>query len=240
MIKVEHLSKSINNQRVLDDVNLDVRDGEILAVMGESGSGKTIFLQHLIGLFTPDSGRIDIAGRNIVGLAESELLKIRKGIGYLFQEGALYDFMNVSENVAFPLQEHTQLKKPEIAAKVKEALSEVGLVEAGEKYPNQLSGGMNKRAALARAMILGSKILFCDEPTSGLDPVRSRDISDLIKKISKKYNSTTVITSHDIENSFRIADRLAIIKDGRIVAFGKKSELESSTNIEVKKFLLKT
>ncbi|MDP3143699.1 MAG: ATP-binding cassette domain-containing protein, partial [Candidatus Omnitrophota bacterium] len=202
MIKVERLSKSFGNQLVLDDVNLQVRKGEILVVMGESGSGKTVFLQHLIGLLTPDAGRIEISGRNIVGLPERELLQIRRNIGYLFQEGALYDFMNVFENVAFPLQEHTNLNKEEIAKKVRDTLHEVGLSEAEEKFPNQLSGGMKKRAALARSIILGSEMLFCDEPTSGLDPTRSRDISDLIHSISRKYKSTTVITSHDIENSF--------------------------------------
>jgi phospholipid/cholesterol/gamma-HCH transport system ATP-binding protein len=239
MIKVEHLVKSFAGQRVLDDVNLTVERGELVAVMGESGSGKTVFLQHLIGLLTPDSGKVEIEGKNIVGLSERELLRLRKNMGYLFQEGALYDFMNVFENLAFPLQEHTDLKKKEIAVKVRQALSEVGLSDAGEKFPSQLSGGMKKRAALARAVILGSHILFCDEPTSGLDPTRSRDISDLIRGISRKYNSTTVITSHDIENSFRIADRLAIIHDGKIVAFGKRQELESSSNSAVRKFLLK-
>lgn len=239
MIRVENLSKSFGRQKVLDNISLTVEEGEILAVMGESGSGKTVFLQHLIGLLTPDSGKVEIGGRNIVGLPEKELLKIRKDIGYLFQECALYDFMNVFENLAFPLEEHTSLDKKEIARRVNQVLSEVHLTGAEGKIPSELSGGMKKRAALARALILGSQILFCDEPTSGLDPVRSRDISDLILRISKKYHSTTVITSHDIENSFRIADRLAIIQDGRIVAIGKREELESSKNSAVRKFLLK-
>jgi len=239
MIKVRNLSKSIEKQKILDDINLDVAEGEILAVMGESGAGKTVFLQHLIGLMQPDSGRIEIAGRNIVGLPERELLGIRKNIGYLFQAGALYDFMNVFENLAFPLKEHTDLNREEITARVQKALTEVGLSDAAEKFPNQLSGGMNKRAALARAVILGSRILLCDEPTSGLDPERSRDISDLIDRLSRKYNSTTVITSHDIENSFRIADRLAIIQDGKIIAVGHRDELESSKNSAVRGFLLK-
>jgi phospholipid/cholesterol/gamma-HCH transport system ATP-binding protein len=207
--------------------------------MGESGSGKTVFLQHLIGLLKPDTGKVEIDGRNIVPLPERELLKIRKGMGYLFQEGALYDFMNVFENLAFPLEEHTLLSREKIRDKVNEVLNEVGLQGAEEKYPSQLSGGMKKRAALARAIILDSKILFCDEPTSGLDPQRSRDISDLILAISQKFGSTTVVTSHDITNSFRIADRLALLKDGEIVAVGTARELEASQNIELKKFLLK-
>lgn len=239
MIKVEHLSKSFGRQRVLEDINLGVGQGEIVVVMGESGSGKTVFLQHLIGLLRPDSGRIEIDGKDIAGLPEAELLKIRKSIGYLFQEGALYDFMTVAENAAFPLEEHTNLTGQQIAQKVHSVLKEVGLSDAADKLPNQLSGGMKKRAALARAIILGSKTILCDEPTSGLDPQRSRDISELIRGLSRKYNNTMVITSHDIVNSFRIADRLAIIQEGKIIAVGSKEELEASKDLAVRKFLLK-
>ncbi len=239
MIKVRNLNKNFGSQQVLSDINLDIKSAEVLVVMGESGSGKTVFLQHLIGLIKPDTGIIEIEGRDIVPLPEKELLKIREGIGYLFQEGALYDFMDVFENLAFPLEEHTDFGHQEIKAKVFKVLKEVGLEGTEEKYPSQLSGGMKKRAALARAIILDSKILFCDEPTSGLDPQRSRDISDLILSISRKFKATTVVTSHDVVNSFRIADRLALIKDGKIIASGTKNELETSDNIEVKKFLLK-
>lgn len=239
MIKVSNLNKSFGQQKVLKNINLDIDSAEILVVMGESGSGKTVFLQHLIGLLKPDSGKIEIEGSDIVPLPEKELLKIRKGMGYLFQEGALYDFMTVFENIAFPLEEHTNLSQAEIKRKVESLLDEIGLKEAKDKFPAQLSGGMKKRAALARAVILGSKIIFCDEPTSGLDPQRSRDISDLIKAISQKTGSTTVVTSHDITNSFRIADRLALIKDGEIIVLGTKKEIESSSNPEVQKFLLK-
>jgi len=240
MIRINNLSKSFGKQQVLKDVNLEINTAEILVVMGESGSGKTVFLQHLDGLIKPDIGKIEIDGRDIVPLPESEILKIRKGIGYLFQEGALFDFMTVFENLAFPLQEHTNLNHEEINEKVSQILKEVGLEGADEKYPSQLSGGMKKRAALARSIILGSKILFCDEPTSGLDPQRSRDISDLIQKISRKFGSTTVVTSHDVVNSFRIADRLALLKDGEIIALGTKKDLEASEKAEVKRFLLKT
>lgn len=239
MISISNLNKSFGLQQVLRNINLAIKTAEILVVMGESGSGKTVFLQHLDGLIKPDSGKIEIDGRDIVPLAENELLKLRKGIGYMFQEGALFDFMTVFENLAFPLQEHTTLTSAEISKKVAGALTEVGLEGAEDKLPSQLSGGMKKRAALARSIILGSKIIFCDEPTSGLDPQRSRDISDLIQKISRKFGSTTVVTSHDVTNSLRIADRLALIKDGAIVAIGTKRDLELSENIEVKKFLLK-
>lgn len=239
MIRISNLNKSFNRQQVLRNINLEIKTAEILVVMGESGSGKTVFLQHLDGLIKPDEGKIEIDGRDIVPLPENELLKIRKGIGYLFQEGALFDFMTVFENLAFPLREHTSLTSEEISGKVAKVLSEVGLEGAEDKIPSQLSGGMKKRAALARSIILGSKILFCDEPTSGLDPQRSHDISDLIQMISRKFGSTTVVTSHDVTNSLRIADRLVLIKDGAIIAVGSRKDLESSENIEVRRFLLK-
>lgn len=237
MIRVEHLSKSFSGQVVLDDINLEVSKGEILAILGESGTGKSVLLKHMMGLLLPDRGQIQIDGREITGLTEKELLKIRKSIGYLFQEAALYDYMNVFENIAFPLQEHTEYDQKTIAQKVKSILEMVDLKDAEEKYPSQLSGGMKKRVGLARAIVLDSNILFCDEPTSGLDPIRSRDISDLIKDVSKKINCTTVVTSHDIENAFRIADRLVLIRHGKIVASGTPAQFKASSDAFVKEFV---
>ena len=237
MIKVSHLFKSFNGQPVLDDVNLEVKEGEILSVLGESGAGKSVLLKNLIGLLKPDKGTIVINSIDITQLPERELLKVRQGIGYLFQEGALYDFMSVFENVAFPLREHTDLNAEAIIKKVHEALKLVDLEGVDEKYPAELSGGMKKRVGLARAIVLGSKILFCDEPTSGLDPIRSRDISDLIQNISRRLKCTTVMTSHDIKNSFRIADRLAIIHEGKMIAVGTKDDLQSLKNNFVQEFI---
>lgn len=236
MIKVSHLTKRINGQLILDNISLEIKKEEILVILGQSGAGKSVFLQHLIGLQKPDSGTIEINSRDIVKLSERELLKMRKGIGYLFQEGALYDFMDTFENIAFPLEEHTADSPQEIAHKVNNILKLVGLTDVEHKYPMELSGGMRKRVALARSVILDSKILCCDEPTSGLDPLRSRDISDLILQISKKLKCTTIITSHDVENSFRIADRLAIIHEGRLMALGTRQEMESSRDPFVKEF----
>jgi len=237
MIRVEHLSKSFGEQVVLDDINLEIKKGEILVILGESGTGKSVLLKHMIGLFKPDRGRIRIDGKEITQLSERDLLKVRKGIGYLFQEGALYDFMNVFENIAFPLLEHTEYGEQAIAKKVKSILEMVDLKGVEEKFPSQLSGGMKKRVGLARSIILDSNVLFCDEPTSGLDPIRSRDISDLIKDISNKLNCTTVITSHDISNAFRIADRLALIHRGKIAAIGTQAQLEASSDVFVKEFI---
>ena len=237
MIRIKQLSKAFNGQVVLDNINLEINTGEVLVILGESGTGKSVFLKHMMGLLKPDSGQIFIDDVEITKLSESELLKIRKGIGYLFQEGALYDFMNVYENIAFPLVEHTQLLEPAIRQKVRDVLKMVDLQDAEKKFPSELSGGMKKRVGLARSIILDSKILFCDEPTSGLDPIRSRDISDLIKDISKKLDCTTVITSHDIGNAFRIADRSALIRGGKVIAIGSQTELETSTDPFVREFI---
>lgn len=237
MIKVQGLSKTLGHQQVLEDISFEVPTGEIIVVLGPSGTGKTVLLKHLIGLIRPDKGRVLIDGVDITHLKEEELLKVRKSVGYLFQEGALYDFMDVFDNVAFPLQEHTRWPKDKIADRVHEVLGMVDLEDVDNKMPSELSGGMKKRVGLARAIVLGAKILLCDEPTSGLDPIRSRDISDLIVNVSRKIKATTLMTSHDIENSFRIADRLILLNEGRIAAMGTKEQLRADTNEFVNKFV---
>ena len=237
MIKVQSLFKKFNDQVVLNNINLEIKRGELLVILGESGSGKSVFLQHLIGILKPDRGTIEIEGADITKFSEKQLLRIRKNMGYLFQEGALYDFMTVYENVAFPVVEHMDLKPHEIKKKVDDVLNIVGLKEAADKYPAKLSGGMKKRAALARSIILDSKILFCDEPTSGLDPIKSREISDLIQDIARQSKSTTVVTSHDVVNSLRIADRVVLIHQGAIVTQVTPGEFKLSQNPIVKRFL---
>jgi len=238
MIRVENLNKSFDGQKILKDLNLAIPEGELWVVLGESGSGKSVFLQHLVGILKPDSGRVLIDGESITGLSEKRLLAIRKQIGYLFQQGALYDFMTVFENVAFPLQEHTSLKPKEISKKVMAMLAMLGIQESFGKYPSELSGGMKKRCALARSIILGTRILLCDEPTSGLDPIRSRNISDLIRNVTNRMKCTTLVASHDIANSLRIADHLVLIHGGAIIARGSPDELAANDNGFVKEFLL--
>lgn len=208
-----------------------------MAILGESGTGKSVLLNIIMGLIKPDSGKIMIGDRDITQLSEKQLLELRKSIGFLFQEGALYDFMNCFDNIAFPLREHTRLKEKAIRAKIEQILKLIDLQGVERKFPSELSGGMKKRVALARAIVLDSKILFCDEPTSGLDPIRSRDISDLIRNVSRKLNCTTVITSHDIINSFRIADRLILLGKGRIIMDGTKEEFEQSEINAVQAFI---
>ncbi len=237
MIKVEGLYKKLGDQPVLEDITFDVSEGEIISVLGLSGAGKTVLLKHLIGLFRPDQGRVIIDGVDIDSLNEEQLLKVRCNMGYLFQEGALYDFMDVFDNVAFPLREHTSLKPEEIAGRVREVLKLVDLDGVESKFPDELSGGMKKRVGLARAIVLGAKVLLCDEPTSGLDPIRSRDISDLIRHVSQQIGSTTVMTSHDVNNSFRIASRLIIINDCHIAAMGTAEQIKASQVPFVREFL---
>jgi len=237
MIKVAHLYKSLNHQPVLKDINLTIQDGEIWVVLGQSGVGKSVLLQHMIGLFEPDEGSIEINGLGLKELSGQQWLELRRTMGYLFQEGALYDFMTVFENIAFPLHEHTKFSVKEINDKIQHILQLVGLEGVEHKYPPQLSGGMRKRVALARAVILDSRILFCDEPTSGLDPILSRDITNLIRDISRHFKTTTVIASHDIANSLRIADKIAVLKDGQIVVQGTPSEIRASQNDFIKEFI---
>lgn len=237
MIKVENLHKSLGGQIILDDISFDIPAGQIVAVMGPSGTGKTVLLKHIIGLMKPDAGRVVINGVEITMMREAQLLKVRKEMGYLFQEGALYDFLNVFDNVAFPLREHTKMPSKDIAARVGEVLGMVDLEGVEKKFPSQLSGGMKKRVGLARAIVLGAKIILCDEPTSGLDPILSRDISNLIRAVSRKINATTVMTSHDIENSLRISDRLILLNEGKIVASGTRDEMRANTMPFVKEFV---
>ncbi|MBF0533165.1 MAG: ABC transporter ATP-binding protein [Candidatus Omnitrophica bacterium] len=237
MIGIVNLCKRFGEQTVLDHVNLEIRPGEIFFILGGSGSGKSVLLKHMLGLLRPDSGRVLINDQDITAMPEEQLLRVRAGAGYLFQDGALYDFMNVFDNVAFPLREHTRLPGAQIRERVREVLVSLDLKGVENKMPAELSGGMKKRVGLGRAIILGAKILFCDEPTSGLVPIRSRDISDLIRQVARRLNCTTVVTSHDMRNAFRIADRLALLQDGRIAALGTRPEWEHSANPAVQAFL---
>jgi phospholipid/cholesterol/gamma-HCH transport system ATP-binding protein len=237
MISVEGLTKSFGGRKVLDGVSLQVKPGEIVTLLGSSGTGKSVLLLHLVGLLSPDSGRITIDGQEITELPEKALLKFRRNIGYLFQDGALYDFMTVAENLAFPLKEAGKLRRAQIDRKVVEYLKLVDMAEAADKYPAELSGGMRKRAALARALIMNAKVLLCDEPTSGLDPIRSRDIALLIRDLSKKMGTTTVMTSHDITNTFRVSERVFVLNEGKIAVEGAEAQLRRSTDAFVKEFL---
>ncbi|MCX8030101.1 MAG: ABC transporter ATP-binding protein [Thermodesulfovibrionales bacterium] len=230
MIKIIDLHKSFADQQVLKGVNLEIADKELVAIIGQSGGGKSVFLRHLIGLLKPDKGSIIIDGVDITKVNRKELDLTRQKFGVVFQGGALFDSVNIYDNVAFPLREKLMLKEDVIKQKVTEILEEVGLVGIEKKYPAEISGGMRKRVALARALVTEPKIVLFDEPTTGLDPILLHSIHNLIIDTHKKYGFTGVIISHDIPEIFDVVDRVAFLYKGKIVEVGTPKEIQNSTN----------
>ena len=237
MIKVENLHKSFGEQHVLKGINLTAKEGKITFIIGKSGSGKSVLLKHILGLIKPDKGSIFINGKNIVSANQKQLTEIRKHFGVMFQNVALFDSMTVFENVAFPLVEHTKLKMDKVARLVEEKLELVGLRGIENKMPSELSGGMQKRVGLARALILNPKILLFDEPTTGLDPVICDSVDEMILETQRKLNLTCLVISHDIPATFKLADYVAMLHEGKIVEYGTPEELKVSNNELVKEFL---
>jgi len=237
MITIKNLKKSFNGFQVLRGVNLVIPEGKTTFIMGQSGTGKSVLLKHLVGLLSPDEGEIWFENRDLTKLSEKEWQEVRKKIGYLFQEGALFDSMTVAENVAFPLIEHAKLPEKEIERKVDELLSAVGLLEAKNKYPSELSGGMKKRAALARTLALHPQVILFDEPTTGLDPILQRSILDLIMEVKNRFNLTCVIISHDVPLALKYGDQIAFLHEGVIAQIGSPEEIINSNHPFVRKFL---
>jgi phospholipid/cholesterol/gamma-HCH transport system ATP-binding protein len=237
VIEIRDLHKSFGTQQVLKGVDLTISDGELMAIIGESGGGKSVFLKHLIGLLKPDRGSIVVEGKDIAGLRGAELDAIREHVGVVFQGGALFDSLTVYDNVAFPLREKTRLSREEIHRRVVEALEDVGLMGREQKYPAEISGGMKKRVALARALISEPKIVLFDEPTTGLDPIRLHAIHRLIMETHKKYRFTGVMISHDIPEIFEVVDRIAFLCNGMIAIVGTPAEVTRSTDPVVIQFL---
>ncbi len=237
MIKIRALSKSFKGQKVLDELDLDIPESKITVVIGPSGTGKSVLLKHIVGLMKPDSGNITINGNDITAMDEVELNKVRKNFGVCFQDAALFDSMNVGENVGFPFVIHTDYPRERIHDEVAALLKEVGLSGIEEKMPSQLSGGMRKRVGLARALAMKPKCLFFDEPTSGLDPVISRAIDMLIRQVQNKTGSTSLVISHDIEGAFALADYMAMIYRGRIVFQGSPEDFKNTEDPLVKQFI---
>ncbi len=237
VVEMEHLKKSFGNNHVLRDINLVINKGENLVILGKSGTGKSVLIKCIVGLVDIDDGKLIILGHDISELTDEELIKIQEKIGFLFQSGALYDSMTVRENLEFPLRRQIHsMPKEKINLLIKEALYDVGLSETINKMPAELSGGMRKRLGLARTLILKPEIMLYDEPTTGLDPITSKEISKLILQVQKKYNTSSIIITHDIECARLTANRLIIIKDGVCAAEGTYKDLENSTDAWIRSF----
>lgn len=237
IIEIKDLNKSFGDNHVLRNFNLNLPKGENIAVLGLSGSGKSVLIKCIIGLMQPDSGSIHVFGKNIAELSTSELDKLRMRMGFLFQSNALYDSMSIRENLLFPLRRHGVEKTPdELDRLVSEALNNVELPHTEHMMPSELSGGMKKRIALARTLILKPEIILYDEPTTGLDPITSKGISTLIKEIQVKYNASSLMITHDLENIRIVATKVAMLIDGTCYAVDTYDELEKSTDEKIKSF----
>ena len=237
LIELKHLHKSFGRLVVLRDVSLSIQPGHVLVVIGASGTGKSVLLKHIVGLLKPDKGEVWFDGRRIDNLPERTLAEVRQHFGFLFQMGALFDSINVLENVAFPLVEHTHRARDEIYAIARQKLGLVGLPDAGAKMPAELSGGQRKRVALARAIALDPKVILYDEPTTGLDPIRSDVINELIIKLQRELNVTSIVVTHDMNSAFKIADRIVMLHEGRIVFDGTVDQVRASEEEVVKRFV---
>src|SRR5438132_202992 len=236
-IKIGDLRKAFGEQRVLNGINLQVRQGETVAILGRSGGGKSVLLKLIIGLQSPDAGSIRVAGQEITKLEENELNEVRKKIGFLFQQAALYDSLTVEENVAFPLSRHAKVSTDERSKRVHELLADVGMDRDLQKMPAEISGGMQKRVGLARALALNPEILLLDEPTAGLDPITSAEIGELIVDLKKRRKMTAVVVTHDIHSAKIFADRLILLRDGNILTQGSFADLQKNQDEFVVKFL---
>ena len=237
MIKIEDLHKSFNGFEVLRGANLEVTKGEILALMGRSGYGKSVLLKHVVGLMKPDRGRVLIDNKDMSSLKGKELERMRSRFGFVFQNGALFDSLTVFENVAFPLREKTALAEQEIKGKVLTVLEQVDLRGAEDKYPAQISGGMIRRAALARSLVISPEIMLFDEPTTGLDPIIGRAILNLIDSCHKQFGFTGIIVTHEIPKIFDIVQKVAMLHDGRILTVESPDQILFSSDPVVQQFI---
>jgi phospholipid/cholesterol/gamma-HCH transport system ATP-binding protein len=238
LIELRHIYKRFGWLEVLNDVNLQIEKGKCLVILGASGSGKSVMLKHIVGLLRPDRGEVWFSGQRIDILSERELMKVRERFGFLFQQGALFDSDNVAKNVGFPLVEHTNKKPEEIAEIVNHKLRMVGLPDIGKKMPSELSGGQRKRVALARAIALDPEVILYDEPTTGLDPIRSDVINELIVKLQKQMQVTSVVVTHDMNSAFKVADRLVMLFEGKLIFDGTPDDIRNTKNDIVKRFVL--
>ncbi len=237
MIKIKNLCKSFSGYPVLNNLNLDIRKGETMVIIGRSGCGKSVLLKHIVRILKPDSGEIFINGENVFALDRNKLNNLRMKIGVLFQEGALFDSLSVGENVGFLLLEHSKKSREEIFKYIKKKLAMVGLINIEDLKPAELSGGMKKRVGLARAICANPEIILYDEPTAGIDPIMAAVINDLIKKLHNQLKVTSLVVTHDIKSAYKIADRIAMLYHGEIIAVGTPREIKDSPNAIVRQFI---
>jgi phospholipid/cholesterol/gamma-HCH transport system ATP-binding protein len=236
-ISIRELTKSFGPQTVLEDITFDIPKGKVTVLLGPSGTGKSVFLKHLVGLLKPDRGEIWIDGKNVPALSEKELYQVRRKFGVLFQDGALFGSMNIYDNVAFPLREHTKKRESEIKEIVDEKLAMVGLTGAESKLPGEISGGMKKRAGLARGLVLDPEIVLFDEPDSGLDPVRTAFLNELIIDLNRQLEATFMVVTHDISTAKRVSDYIGMLYRRNLVRFGPAHEMFESDIPVVRQFL---
>ncbi|HEX3355579.1 MAG TPA: ABC transporter ATP-binding protein [Tepidisphaeraceae bacterium] len=238
LIDLRHLSKRFGWLVVLNDISLSIEPGKCIVIIGASGTGKSVLLKHIVGLLKPDAGEVWFKGQRIDTLPERKLMEVRQHFGFLFQMGALFDSLNVIDNVSFPLTEHTKKSKEEILQIAQQKLALVGLPDVSKKMPAELSGGQKKRVALARAIALDPEVILYDEPTTGLDPIRADVINELILKLQKELKVTSIVVTHDMQSAFKVADRIVMLHEGRIVFDGTAAEVQATQDPIVKRFVL--
>jgi phospholipid/cholesterol/gamma-HCH transport system ATP-binding protein len=238
IIRLIKVHKRFGEHEVLKGVSLDVEAGQSLVIIGASGSGKSVMLKHIVGLIQPERGQVWFKDQEIDKLSERKLMEVRHHFGFLFQMGALFDSLTVYDNIAFPLVEHTAKKPDEIKEIVMEKLKLVGLPDAGKKMPAELSGGQRKRIALARAIAMNPEVILYDEPTTGLDPVRSDVINELIIKLKHHLKVTSIVVTHDMQSAYKVADRIVMLHEGKLIFDGTPQEIQNSNKPEVRHFVL--
>jgi phospholipid/cholesterol/gamma-HCH transport system ATP-binding protein len=238
LIELRNVSKRFGRLVVLNGVSLDIEEGQSLVVIGASGSGKSVMLKHIVGLLKPDEGEVSYDGKRVDTMNARELDKVREQFGFLFQMGALFDSLSVEENVAFPIVEHTLKTPEEVRQVVAEKLAMVGLDGTQKKMPAELSGGQRKRVALARAIAMGPRVILYDEPTTGLDPIRADVINELILKLKRELNVTSIVVTHDMNSAFKVADRIVMLHEGKLIIDGPPQEIQKSEVPVVRRFVL--
>ncbi len=237
IVRIQNLHKSFGRERVLDGIDLEIERGKTTVVLGPSGTGKSVLLKHVVGLIKPDNGEVYFEDQRVDTLSEPALVPIRKRIGYMFQLGALFDSMSIGENIAFPLVEHTQMDASHRAACVQRVLSLVGLDGYQDKMPAELSGGQQRRVALARAVVLQPCLVLYDEPTTGLDPVRADVINELILALTRQMGITSIVVTHDIASANKVADRMILLHQGAVICDGRPDQVRASDNAVVQRFI---